>query len=415
MIFGVGFVFGAEPVWRSAMDSGANASVGAHGLPQSFPIGVNDMYGNAGGAVWFDGANDYFNLGKQGVSNLTAGTISAWVRPDSVAGENGVVAVGASGGGEGTDKYFSFQNSNSSREWRADVDDGANRYDAYSDAVGVTGKWEHIVATFTAGSDLSLYVDGVLQSDVPSLTAHDPGGFVPNKDWVVGAERIDGRHFMGAIDDVRIYTNEIDQADVTALYNAGPRYALLYDVCTLKNTNNTYDASLVTVAVNENVIGPADGTEWGSGAVQLGRFDSGGWNGFSLASGNGTVLNEEDFDRGYLEFTIEAKQGILMDLEALSFLSARGGTSGTRYYELYAAVNGAAFAYGDTPIDTIADETGTRDTPRPVRVDLSGSEYQASAQSHSATTRSRHRPGTQWSSTGCISAERRTRFRQEAC
>lgn len=366
----------AQMVWHSAMDGGANALVGDDGVQYSYPVATEDMNGNPDGAVWFDGTNDYFRISKQ-VSRLTAGTISAWVRADRVQGEEGPVAVGASGS-TSADRYFSFQANALNNKWRVDVDDGTNRMDVYSNSNPTTNEWQHIVTTFTAGGTLKLYVDGVLQNSQRSLSSQSSDGFEPTLDWVVGAERIGTRCFQGAIDDVRIYTNELDQSEVTALYNDGPLYNVLFNVGTTRNFSGSpsLDTNLITVSISPDVIGPATSTEWKNTGALLPRFDNLGWDGFSLAAYNGTNLVAGEFSSGYHEFTISAPAGHRLNLDSLIFNSARGGDSGYRRYELYAAVNGAAISFGDTPISTIDNETGTRPYPRPVYVDLSGESYQ---------------------------------------
>jgi hypothetical protein len=128
---------------------------------------------------------------------------------------------------------------------------------------------------------------------------------------------------------------------------------------------------------DERVKGPADGAAWQAAGSTLSSLANSGWAGFSLADRNGETLdNAAEFARGYLEFTIKAGPGSTLNCRELMFASARGGASQPRGYALYASVNGTGFKFGDTPVSTVDNETGTREAPRNVLVDLSDSAYQ---------------------------------------
>jgi len=144
--------------------------------------------------------------------------------------------------------------------------------------------------------------------------------------------------------------------------------------------DNGYVASDVSIdAIDLNVVAPADGAELAAGNVGLDRFWNSEWAGFDTSSINGTAIdNATEFDTGYWSLTVSAKPGYQLDLTSLDFGAARGGSSGTRLYQLYAAVDGGSITYGDTPIDSSpgGNETGTRSDPRAVSVDLTDATYQ---------------------------------------
>jgi len=111
----------------------------------------------------------------------------------------------------------------------------------------------------------------------------------------------------------------------------------------------------------------------------LARFWNSEWNGFDTSANNGTSIdNAGEFATGFWALTVSADTGYDLNLTSLTFGAARGGTSGTRLYEIYAEVDGGTFAFGDTPIDSSpgGNETGTRPSPRAVSIDLSGPTYQ---------------------------------------
>ena len=155
--------------------------------------------------------------------------------------------------------------------------------------------------------------------------------------------------------------------------------AMLYEFSTTRSATGTYDPTLVTTTAAANVIAPNGGTELDDGVVGLDLFDNKGWDGFSLGNMNGnlSIDNEAEFATAYFELTVSADAGYTLDLDSLSLNSARGGSTGIRGFEIYAAVDGGAFTYGvSTPLVDVANETGTRTDPRPVSIDLTGAEYQ---------------------------------------
>jgi hypothetical protein len=139
----------------------------------------------------------------------------------------------------------------------------------------------------------------------------------------------------------------------------------------------SFDDSIVSVSCDPKVAGPVDGAAWQEAGKTLVTFANSEWAGFSLDSGNGETLDSAaEFGRGYLEFTVRAAAGSKLNCSALTFSSARGGSSMTRGYALYAAVNGKEFSFSDAPVDSVANETGTRTSPRDVSIDLSAATYQ---------------------------------------
>lgn len=131
-------------------------------------------------------------------------------------------------------------------------------------------------------------------------------------------------------------------------------------------TDDGYDASAVTIVTDPNAIGP-DATGWATGNVGLNRFWNSEFAGFTLSSANGTTLDSStEFGTGFLQWTVSAASGYELDLTSVEISSARGGgdpASQVRGFKLYAAINGGAFDFGDTPVIDVDNETGTRTIP----------------------------------------------------
>jgi hypothetical protein len=78
------------------------------------------------------------------------------------------------------------------------------------------GNWIQIAATFTAGVDRSLYINGVLvASNVPGGHSATSAPFYQGQSNVFG-----GRYFDGAISDVAMFDTDLSGTQVSALYTA---------------------------------------------------------------------------------------------------------------------------------------------------------------------------------------------------
>lgn len=141
-----------------------------------------------------------------------------------------------------------------------------------------------------------------------------------------------------------------------------------------------YDPAAVTVTTAPNVTGQASGADLQAGAVGLVRFWNTEWAGFSNSSNNGPAIdNATEFAGGYLTWTVSAQPGYQLNLASLDFNSARGGgdpATQTRGFRLFAATNGAPISFTDTPVLTVANETGTRAAPVARSADLTGAAFQ---------------------------------------
>jgi hypothetical protein len=159
--------------------------------------------------------------------------------------------------------------------------------------------------------------------------------------------------------------------------------AILYQFTTANSStapnDDGYVPTDVTISMAPGVIGPVDGAALALGNTGLNRFWNSEFAGFSLSDENGTNLDSAaEFGTGYFTWTVSAEPGNKLNLLSLDFGSARGGNTVVRGFELYAAVNGGPFTFGDTPLLDVNDEvvSATRTSPRPVSIDLSAPLYQ---------------------------------------
>lgn len=173
------------------------------------------------GALWLDGVAGSADTHDPG---STAGrpvlrtdqslTISAWVRPDALAGTDQVVAR------EGGDtSAFTLCYQSSSGKWMFGVSspDGAGGYTwarATADAAPLTGDWTHLVGVFDAATGtVTLYVDGVAQA------AHGTGatGWLTTGSLRLGSAGTNG-YFNGEIDQVQAWQGVLSAREIADLH-----------------------------------------------------------------------------------------------------------------------------------------------------------------------------------------------------
>ena len=160
------------------------------------------------GAFEFDGVNDYINLGIDdlGISNGDPYTITAWAKVSSLD----------PGGGS-----FKRNEPIISRERKSQLiikqNTGRVRFGPAT-AVGVNcrDRWCHVAAAYD-GTDVRLYVDGVLETQAICGSFC----FINTTDvLVIGRARFDGQYFFrGAIDEVAIWDRNLSSQQVEVLYN----------------------------------------------------------------------------------------------------------------------------------------------------------------------------------------------------
>jgi beta-galactosidase len=162
----------------------------------------------------FDGVNDYVDCGANTSLDITAKvTLSVWVKTrDSGNGQyNPFVAKG--------DTSYGLQHQNGNNIEFCIYDAGAW---PYTWMTGVTssfnGTWHHVAGTYD-GSELKVYVDGLLRG----TTAHT--GAIATSTYAVSMGRNSQqttRYYEGLIDEVRIYNRALSASEIAYLADVTP-------------------------------------------------------------------------------------------------------------------------------------------------------------------------------------------------
>lgn len=221
--------------WDFEEGSGTATESVSNTTTDSFGTGVSWSTESPGAAssssVSFSGANTArlggnLNAGDIGINGSGAKTIVSWIRTTQSdkryfwgwSPENGLVA--------GADLRFAIEDGG---KLRFEVSGGFARYDslALND-----GQW-HMVAAIVEPNDnintIDFYVDGNVvsptgnTSSLINTSASGTGGFnTPNEVFFGSGGNTDQQHWIGDLDDFRIYDTALSDAQLDVIYNAIP-------------------------------------------------------------------------------------------------------------------------------------------------------------------------------------------------
>jgi len=192
----------------SATDSSTNGNTG------TLTNGPTWTTGQVGGALDFDGSNDYVTMGDQSVhEGMAAMSLAGWIKMDNLPAANYFVISKSSGIGQyrlaissaGIPTFVVATNNNA---W----------YSAGTTANGATAlttsTWIHLLGTYD-GQYVRLYVNGVLAGTGSQAIS---GAIVSNTSEFRLSYDTYGNYFNGQIDEVRIYNRALSESEVSDLY-----------------------------------------------------------------------------------------------------------------------------------------------------------------------------------------------------
>lgn len=171
----------------------------------------------------FDGTNDYLTRATIG-SLETSGSVSAWVKLDSMSANGFIFQLRAE---SGTDDQIILLWNNASAVIRGNVKFGGttNVVDSGS-GLENDGNWHHVVFTWMSGSKTAsdnytrIYIDGS-ETDNDAIGNTWADASAP-AELVIGRNSIQSNaYFNGHINDVAIFSDVLTSSEVTAIYNSG--------------------------------------------------------------------------------------------------------------------------------------------------------------------------------------------------
>jgi hypothetical protein len=191
-------------------DSSGNNHVGTlAGGPQWQPAG-----GKIGGALAFDGVDDFIDCGADASLNLTKGvSVAMWIKlaghaeDQKIAGNQDDVSGGYKVGIYSDKVELEIRDSGNSLINNRFVDGGT---------ILQPGVWYHVVGTYWQGGSIKTYVNAKLDRalDIINILAPSTGTLK------IGREPFSDLYwFNGLMDDLRIYNYPLAEAEVAALYS----------------------------------------------------------------------------------------------------------------------------------------------------------------------------------------------------
>ncbi len=166
-----------------------------HGTTYGDMTASQQVAGKVGGALNFDGANDYVSLGKDPSLYPAEITLEAWVKSDAFGDWDGII-TNKKGASDGLNLQIGTNQRIASL-----VGNGTGYTYVKTSWAPETDEWYHVVVTHS-GTTNKLYVDGELAAEGTLALSYDP-----SRPLTLIGEFYDGTRglrFDGLIDEVRI-------------------------------------------------------------------------------------------------------------------------------------------------------------------------------------------------------------------
>lgn len=268
--------------WK--MDEAAGINV-----PDSSPSGFNGTFVNT--PIWqptggrIDGALEFVPASATGVAlpngsfaSLTTGTIAAWINWDGTAGVQQIFLQG------GSPQWFEFFVNGGRLEIWSNATCSPRLVGRTGAGTLTAGTWHH-VAYATSASGNTFYIDGV-----PSAATYTVGNATTNSffnhcgagagtGYRIGRATSAVEYFDGEIDEVRVYSRRLSDADIAALhaYTGGALPC------------NAAHAGVMLYNTDESVLQYCNSTDW----LDMGPKEAGG---AGTCSGPAGVAGEVNYN-----------------------------------------------------------------------------------------------------------------------
>lgn len=240
--------------------------------------------GAVGGALEFDGNNDYVDLPIGSVINsLTNCTIATWV---NWSGGSSWQRIWDFGTGTTVNMFLTARNSYTGTPRFAITISGWTDEDRVTAPDVLTSGWHHIAVTIDANNSVhSLYLDGALvdENTSPRYTPSDLGNTTQN--WLGRSQYSADPYFNGILDDVRIYDRVLSDEEIAQLATI-----LVYRDFTEKKVSS--DDTSITISTpdsNEGDLLVAAVATDGDTSASLAPPGGEGWNEIDIDDYSGEV------------------------------------------------------------------------------------------------------------------------------
>jgi len=204
-----------ETTGTTAADSSGN---GNDGTVNGTDFDTSAATGRSGGALTFDGSDDYIDCGTDSSLDITdAITVSAWAYTDTDTHGRIISRHGNSSNfgwvliRDKDSDSFAWDISTNGNDWNNGGSTGVDTFEINT--------WYHVAATYD-GTNMRVYIDGVEETSGAFPAALSGPINVSSHNCEIGSDGFSSIHFSGQIDDVRIYNRALSSDEIADLYVA---------------------------------------------------------------------------------------------------------------------------------------------------------------------------------------------------
>jgi hypothetical protein len=257
-----------------AIDSSASGYDGT-----VFGASWNPSGGRLGGALQFDGTNDYmFRNGYQGITGSNPRTCAAWIKTDRPSGEI------MSWGDRDVDAGRWVMWVDQAGVLRVDVGGGY----IFGTTVLTDDLWHHVAVTSggSATDQIVLYVDGMIET-IGEIVS-EPINTLPRATVKLGVFQLlymEGSYFNGLIDDARIYNRALSLQEIWSIAKTATTDYACADM-NLDQTVNLVDMAMMSqdwsnvnpiISINEFLADNESESPLDPGEILDGNGESSDW------------------------------------------------------------------------------------------------------------------------------------------
>lgn len=192
--------------------------LGVQEAPPGLTIGKD---GDANGAINYSAGNQYY--GGPDVSlplGASPRTFCAWIHPTSLPANGAHRVIFRYGDPNASGAVFAISNASGNK-----VSFLGSGYDAQSDYTMPVSTWSHLCVSYNGGSTASFYVNGIFIATAP-FVGTGPLNTISSS-FVIGTWTGGGGptyYWLGALDDVRIYSLALSAKQIGQIYQTGIAY-----------------------------------------------------------------------------------------------------------------------------------------------------------------------------------------------
>jgi len=189
-----------------------DSALSNHGTLHNTTLAAAQVPGVVGGALRFDGVDDFIRIPHNAILNPPIFTIEAWVNPITSAGWQTVLTNHINGVRTESIELASSHFFNTITGFTRQT---------LSFPVVPAGRWTHLVAVYN-GAQMKVYQNGTIVAGPMSATGvpwSNPGTFsIGAMESTVNPPTI--TEFQGLIDEVRIHNRALTEAEIRTIFNA---------------------------------------------------------------------------------------------------------------------------------------------------------------------------------------------------